>query len=92
VLLAIVSGALGLTSLAYERLDDTRVTLAGVLVTFAFLIQFGSYLADVNRPAQPEETRSFMRSLLVHRRRLIEVLVDFALITSAFYAAGIIRL
>jgi UDP-GlcNAc:undecaprenyl-phosphate/decaprenyl-phosphate GlcNAc-1-phosphate transferase len=92
VLLAIVSGALGLTSLAYERLDDTRITLAGVLVTFAFLIQFGSYLADVNRPAQPEETRSFMRSLLVHRRRLIEVLVDFALITSAFYAAGIIRL
>jgi UDP-GlcNAc:undecaprenyl-phosphate GlcNAc-1-phosphate transferase len=92
VLLAIVSGALGLTSLAYERLDDTRITLAGVLVTFAFLIQFGSYLADVNRPAQPEETRSFMRSLLVHRRRLIEVLVDFALVTSAFYAAGIIRL
>ena len=92
VLLAIVSGALGLTSLAYERLDDTRVTLAGVLVTFAFLIQFGSYLADVNRPAQPQETTSFMRSLLVHRRRLIEVLVDFALITSAFYAASFIRL
>jgi UDP-GlcNAc:undecaprenyl-phosphate GlcNAc-1-phosphate transferase len=92
VLLAIVSGALGLTSLAYERLDDTRVTLAGVLITFAFLVQFGSYLADVNRPAQPQETTSFMRSLLVHRRRLIEVLVDFALITSAFYAAGVIRL
>ena len=92
VLLAIVSGALGLTSLAYERLDDTRITLAGVLVTFAFLLQFGSYLADVNRPAQPQETTTFMRSLLVHRRRLIEVIVDFALITGAFYAAGIIRL
>ena len=92
VLLAIVSGALGLTSLAYERLDDTRLTLAGVLVTFAFLIQFGSYLADVNRPAQPQETSSFMRSLLVHRRRLIEVVVDFALITGAFYVAYFIRL
>jgi UDP-GlcNAc:undecaprenyl-phosphate GlcNAc-1-phosphate transferase len=92
VLLAIVSGALGLTSLGYERLDDTRVTLAGVLVTFAFLIQFGSYLADVNRAAQPQETTSFMRSLLVHRRRLIEVVVDFALITSAFYIASFIRL
>jgi UDP-GlcNAc:undecaprenyl-phosphate GlcNAc-1-phosphate transferase len=92
VLLAIVSGALGLTSLAYERLDNTRITLAGVLITFAFLIQFGSYLADVSRPAQPEETTSFMRSLFVHRRRLIEVLVDFALITSAFYAAYLIRL
>jgi UDP-GlcNAc:undecaprenyl-phosphate GlcNAc-1-phosphate transferase len=92
VLLAIVSGALGLTSLAYERLNDTRVTLAGVLVTFAFLIQFGSYLTDVNRPAQPQEAGSFLRSLLVHRRRLIEVLIDFALITSAFYLASLIRL
>jgi UDP-GlcNAc:undecaprenyl-phosphate GlcNAc-1-phosphate transferase len=92
VLLAIVSGALGLTSLAYERLNDTRVTLAGVLITFAFLIQFGSYLADVNRPAQPQEPGSFIRSLLVHRRRLVEVVVDFALITSAFTAAGFIRL
>jgi UDP-GlcNAc:undecaprenyl-phosphate GlcNAc-1-phosphate transferase len=92
VLLAIVSGALGLTSLGYERLNDTRVTLAGVLVTFAFLIQFGSYLADVNRQSDADEPASFVRSLLVHRRRLIEVLVDFALITGAFTAAYFIRL
>jgi UDP-GlcNAc:undecaprenyl-phosphate GlcNAc-1-phosphate transferase len=92
VLLAIVSGALGLTSLAYERLDDTRITLAGVLVTFAFLLQFGSYLADVNRSNAPEDSASFLRSLLVHRRRLIEVVVDFALIIGAFTAAYFIRL
>jgi UDP-GlcNAc:undecaprenyl-phosphate/decaprenyl-phosphate GlcNAc-1-phosphate transferase len=92
VLLAIVSGALGLTSLAYERLDDTRVTLAGVLVTFAFLIQFGSYLADVNRNAEAEAPSSFVRSLLVHRRRLVEVVIDFALITGAFTASYFIRL
>jgi UDP-GlcNAc:undecaprenyl-phosphate/decaprenyl-phosphate GlcNAc-1-phosphate transferase len=92
VLLAIVSGAVGLTSLGYERLDDTRVTLMGVLLTFAFLIQFGSYLAEVNRPADTERAGSFIRSLLVHRRRLIEVVVDFALITSAFAAAYFIRL
>jgi UDP-GlcNAc:undecaprenyl-phosphate GlcNAc-1-phosphate transferase len=91
VLLAIVSAAIGLTSLAYERLDDTRVTLFGVLITFAFLLQFGSYLADVNRAEQPQEAVSFLRSLLVHRRRLIEVVVDFALITSSFTAAYIIR-
>ena len=92
VLLAIVSGAIGLTSLAYERLDDTRVTLAGVLITFAFLLQFGSYLADVNRGTEATDTGSFVRSLLVHRRRLIEVLVDFALITASFTAAYFIRL
>jgi UDP-GlcNAc:undecaprenyl-phosphate GlcNAc-1-phosphate transferase len=92
VLLAIVSGAIGLTSLGYERLDDSRVTLAGVLITFAFLLQFGSYLTDLNRPAPPQETASFLRSLLVHRRRLIEALLDFALITSAFTVSYFVRL
>ena len=48
ILLGIVSAALGATSLAYNVLDDTYVTLAGVLLTFAFLLQFGTYLADVD--------------------------------------------
>ena len=87
VLLCVVSAALGLTSLAYKVLDDTLVTLTGVLITFAFLLQFGSYLADVNRPPAPSSAPSFARSLLVHRRRLVEVLVDFALICASFVAA-----
>jgi UDP-GlcNAc:undecaprenyl-phosphate/decaprenyl-phosphate GlcNAc-1-phosphate transferase len=91
VLLGVVSAALGLTSLAYKVLDDTRITLAGVLITFAFLLQFASYLADVNRPPAPDGASSFVRSLLVHRRRLIEVTVDFALITASFTIAYIIR-
>ena len=92
VLLGIVSAALGLTSLGYKVLDDTRITLSGVLITFAFLLQFGSYLADVNRAPIGTDTGSFLRSLLVHRRRLVEVLVDFALITAAFTVAYIIRI
>jgi UDP-GlcNAc:undecaprenyl-phosphate/decaprenyl-phosphate GlcNAc-1-phosphate transferase len=93
VLLGVVSAALGLTSLAYNVLDNSRITLAGVLITFAFLLQFGSYLADVNRtPAHEESASSFVRSLLVHRRRLIEVLVDFALISASFTIAYIIRI
>ena len=92
VLLATVSAGLGLTSLAYNVLDDTRITLIGVLLTFAFLLQFGSYLADVNRGPYAERAPSFLRSLLVHRRRLIEVLVDFALITASFTLAFVIRL
>ena len=91
VLLCGVSAALGLTSLAYKVLDDTLITLAGVLVTFAVLVQFGSYLADVNRPAEVEGT-SFVRSLLVHRRLLVEVLVDFALISASFVTAYAIRI
>jgi UDP-GlcNAc:undecaprenyl-phosphate GlcNAc-1-phosphate transferase len=91
VLLAIVSAALGLTSLAYNVLDDQRLTLIGVLITFAFLLQFGSYLAAGDGTTEPSGTTSFLRSLLVHRRRLIEVLVDFALITASFALAFMIR-
>jgi UDP-GlcNAc:undecaprenyl-phosphate/decaprenyl-phosphate GlcNAc-1-phosphate transferase len=92
VLLTGVSAALGLTSLAYEVLGDTRVTLMGVLITFAFLLQFGSYLADVNRAPAAERAPSFLASLLVHRRRLVEVIVDFLLISASFTAAFIVRL
>jgi UDP-GlcNAc:undecaprenyl-phosphate GlcNAc-1-phosphate transferase len=91
VLLGIVSAALGLTSLGYKVLDDTRVTLSGVLITFAFLLQFGSYLADVNRVPVGSDAGPFIRSLLVHRKRLVEVLVDFALIAAAFTVAYIVR-
>jgi len=92
VLLSVVSAALGLTSLAYKVLDDTRVTLVGVLITFAFLVQFGSYLADIDRKGADETPASFFSSLLIHRRRLVEVLVDFALITASFTLAFVIRL
>jgi UDP-GlcNAc:undecaprenyl-phosphate GlcNAc-1-phosphate transferase len=91
VMLAVVSTALGATSLAYEVLDDTQLTLVGVLVTFAFLVQFGSYLADVESKPESDSAASFLGSLIVHRRRLVELLVDFALITASFTLAFMIR-
>jgi UDP-GlcNAc:undecaprenyl-phosphate/decaprenyl-phosphate GlcNAc-1-phosphate transferase len=92
VLLSVVSAALGLTSLAYKVLDDTRITIMGVLITFAFLLQFGSYLADVNRTPTADRAPRFFASLLVNRRRLVEVVVDFLLVSASFTAAFIIRL
>jgi UDP-GlcNAc:undecaprenyl-phosphate GlcNAc-1-phosphate transferase len=91
VMLAIVSAGLGGTSLAYKVLDNPLLTLVGVLVTFAFLVQFGSYLADVDRAPDVESARGLLRTLIVHRRRLVEVLVDFALITASFTLAFMIR-
>ena len=82
VLLAAVAAAVGGTSLAYTVLNDARVTVLGVLLTFALLVQFASFLSDIDRDAPP--ATSF---LAVHRRRLVEVLVDFALICAAFLAA-----
>ncbi len=91
VMLAIVSAGLGATSLAYKVLDDTQITLVGALVTFAFLVQFGSYLAGVGQGTDAATPAGLVRSLVVNRRRLVEVVVDFALITASFTLAFMIR-
>ncbi len=89
VLLAAIAAALGATSLAYSVLDDFRVTLVGVLVTFALLVQFAGFLVDLEQGEAPEEPagRRLIRTILLQRRRLLEVLIDFALITASFYGA-----
>jgi UDP-GlcNAc:undecaprenyl-phosphate GlcNAc-1-phosphate transferase len=94
ILLAVVSVALGTTSLAYEVLGNSWVTLIGVLLTFALLVQFGSLLSDVERQRDgtPSAERSLLRTFVANPRRLIESLVDFALVSAAFLAAYYIRL
>ncbi len=89
VLLAVIAAGLGATSLAYNLLDDTRLTLLGVLLTFALLVQFAGFLANTGeRPEVPSPTAPVpLRMLVLHRRRLIEALVDFALITASLLAA-----
>ena len=47
LLLAIVASAIGATALAYNVLDNGRLTAIGVLVTFVLLVQFGSFLSDL---------------------------------------------
>ena len=86
VLLAVISTALGATSLAYEAFGNGRVAAIGVLITFALLVQFGSFLADMDRGGTA--TR---RPLLVYTRRIFEVLVDGALIAASFLAAYFLR-
>jgi UDP-GlcNAc:undecaprenyl-phosphate GlcNAc-1-phosphate transferase len=93
VLLAVVAAALGATSLAYNVLGDGRITLVGVLLTFALLVQFGSFLSDAEQPGSvPESSNPILRTFVVHRRRLIESLVDFALVTASFTAAYMLRI
>jgi UDP-GlcNAc:undecaprenyl-phosphate/decaprenyl-phosphate GlcNAc-1-phosphate transferase len=87
VLLAAVAAGLGATSLAYNVLDNTRITLIGVLLTFALLVQFGSYLADVDRRAIAGRQRSPLRTFVPNPRRLVEVCIDFALVCAAFLAS-----
>ena len=88
VLLAVISAALGGTSLAYNVLDNSRIALAGVLVTFALLVQFATIIGDVDRRGTVSERGPWLlRTFVVHRRRLIEVVVDAALVCASFLAA-----
>ena len=59
VLLAAIAAGLGATSLAYTVLGDYRITLVGVLVTFALLVQFAGFLVDLERgrPPRPRLSR-----------------------------------
>jgi UDP-GlcNAc:undecaprenyl-phosphate GlcNAc-1-phosphate transferase len=82
LLLTAIAAGLGATSLAYMVLDNGRVTAVGVLLSFALLLQFGSFLSDAQ---QGDETA--LRSYRLHWRRLVEVAVDGALVTTAFYVA-----
>jgi UDP-GlcNAc:undecaprenyl-phosphate GlcNAc-1-phosphate transferase len=92
LLLSVIAFALGATSLAYNVVDNGRIALLGVLLTFAALVQFASFLGDIEREQRlpPERGPWLVRTFVVHRRRLVEVTVDFALICSSFLAAYLI--
>jgi UDP-GlcNAc:undecaprenyl-phosphate GlcNAc-1-phosphate transferase len=88
--LALLAALLGLTGLAYNALNNPRVTAVGVLVSFVVLVQFASFLGDLeerSRRAEPGEPPSLLRAFVSQPRRLVEVLVDFAIICTSFLVA-----
>jgi UDP-GlcNAc:undecaprenyl-phosphate/decaprenyl-phosphate GlcNAc-1-phosphate transferase len=93
LLLALVAGALGATALAYNVLDNSRLTAFGVLVTFVLLVQFGSFLSDLEersrRGAEVAEP-PLWRALVFEPRRLVEVVVDFVVICLSLLAAYVL--
>ena len=93
LLLAIVASAIGATALAYNVLDNGRLTAIGVLVTFVLLVQFGSFLSDLQERSRrgvegPEP--SLWRAIVFEPRRLVEVFADFVLICASFLAAYVL--
>jgi UDP-GlcNAc:undecaprenyl-phosphate GlcNAc-1-phosphate transferase len=90
LLLALVSAAIGATALAYNVLDNGRLTAFGVLVTFVLLVQFGSFLSDLEERSRREVAGPeppLWRALVFEPRRLVEVVVDFVLICASFLTA-----
>jgi UDP-GlcNAc:undecaprenyl-phosphate GlcNAc-1-phosphate transferase len=90
LLLALVAAAIGATALAYNVLDNARLTAFGVLLTFVLLVQFGSFLSDLeerSRRGEATEEVSLWKALVFEPRRLVEVVVDFVVICATFLAA-----
>jgi UDP-GlcNAc:undecaprenyl-phosphate/decaprenyl-phosphate GlcNAc-1-phosphate transferase len=91
-LLAAIALALGATGVAYNILNNGRVTVIGVLVTVVLLVQFASFLSDLEERARagaPEAPVSLLRAL-TEPRRLAEVLLDFGLMCGSFLAAYVL--
>ena len=67
LLLTAIATGLGATSLAYMVLDNGRITAVGVLLSFALLLQFGSFLSDAQQ-ADDANLSSAPRALAPARR------------------------
>ncbi len=88
--LTLLAALLGATALAYNVLANARVTAFGVLVSFVVLVQFASFLGDLqerSRLEDPGPAPPLWRAFLSNPRRLIEVLTDFAIVCVSFLAA-----
>ena len=86
VLLALVAAALGGTSLAYTVLDRRLITSSAC--SSRSRSSCSSRASSRTSTANAGRGSSF---LALHRRRFVEVVVDFALICAAFLAAYLLR-
>ena len=88
--LTLLAALLGLTALAYITLANARITAVGVLVSFVVLVQFASFLGDLqerSRREDPGPPPPLWRAFVSHPRRLVEVVVDFTIICVSFLAS-----
>jgi UDP-GlcNAc:undecaprenyl-phosphate/decaprenyl-phosphate GlcNAc-1-phosphate transferase len=88
LLLVLIATCIGASSLAYNVLNNPRYTIVGVVVTFVLLVQFASFLSDVERrPLTEDGVVPLSQAFAVHWRRIVEVVIDFAVISGSFVAA-----
>ena len=86
-LLAIVGIALGATGLAYNVLDNGKITAVGVLVSVVLLVQFGNFLAELRERSDTDNGRPSLVRALLEPRRLAELVIDFVLMCGSFLGA-----
>lgn len=89
-LLAIVAVALGATGLAYNVLDNGRITAVGVLISVVLLVQFGNFLAELREQTEKDGPRPSLLHSLLEPRRMFEIVADFGLMCGSFLAAYVL--
>jgi len=71
------------------------MTLSGMLLAAAYLAKVRVYevrRGSMNEPVVDDQRPStLIETMLLHKRRVLEVLVDFSLIASAYVAAYLLR-
>ena len=75
--LTLLAALLGATALAYNVLANARVTAVGLLISFVVLVQFASFLGDLqerSRREDPGPAPPLWRAFFSNPRRLVEVL------------------
>jgi UDP-GlcNAc:undecaprenyl-phosphate GlcNAc-1-phosphate transferase len=91
-------GCLSVVSVAFKPLTTLMLWLVALMV----LILCGRYLAQVNvyrverqppslPPPEAPRPSTLIETMLLHKRRLLEILVDFCLISSAYVCAYLLR-
>jgi len=88
--LTLLAALLGATALAYNVLANPRVTAVGLLISFVVLVQFASFLGDLqerSRREDPGPAPPLWRAFFSNPRRLVEVLTDFVIICFSFLAS-----
>jgi UDP-GlcNAc:undecaprenyl-phosphate GlcNAc-1-phosphate transferase len=100
LLLYLLSILFGLIALAYSKIDVIIVSILAVLALIILLF-FGIFLAEVERwgnneiekarKKKMEEGKTVLNTLILNKRRIVEVLIDFILICLSYYSAYLLR-
>ena len=99
LLLYLLSILFGLIALFYTRIDMIIVSILAVLALIV-LFFFGVFLGETKNYSDKQitalrqhwrERKTVLNTIFLHKRRIVEVIIDFMLICIAYYAAYLLR-
>lgn len=101
LLLYLLSILFGLIALAYSKIDIIIVSILTVLALIVLLF-FGIFLAEIKtyddakkleeeRRKRLQNGKTVLNTIILHKRRILEVIIDLMLICVSYYSAYLLR-